>query len=144
MKDLVANGIVDTYAPLSDIKGSHVAQFEHVGSGSFMPSHHNFKLIPPSRRSCCAAQARKSSAVVMTISRRVQQEWWEVPCAWTFVESRRCKQVHNSNSSQTHATHYYYLRPCFFSVKHTLSLQNGGINSGIILAIADATYHETS
>jgi len=30
MKNLIDNGIVESYAPLADVKGSYVAQFEHV------------------------------------------------------------------------------------------------------------------
>jgi methionyl aminopeptidase len=30
MRNLIDNGIVDSYAPLADVKGSYTAQFEHV------------------------------------------------------------------------------------------------------------------
>ena len=30
MRNLMENGIVESYAPLSDIKGSYTAQWEHV------------------------------------------------------------------------------------------------------------------
>jgi methionyl aminopeptidase len=30
MRNLIDNGIVESYAPLSDIKGSYTAQWEHV------------------------------------------------------------------------------------------------------------------
>lgn len=30
MKNLIDNGIVNSYAPLVDVKGSYTAQFEHV------------------------------------------------------------------------------------------------------------------
>lgn len=30
MKILMENGIVESYAPLADVKGSYTAQFEHV------------------------------------------------------------------------------------------------------------------
>ena len=30
MKNLIDNGIVESYAPLIDVKGSYTAQFEHV------------------------------------------------------------------------------------------------------------------
>lgn len=30
MKNLIDNGIVESYAPLVDVKGSYTAQFEHV------------------------------------------------------------------------------------------------------------------
>jgi methionyl aminopeptidase len=30
MKELVSSGIIETYSPLVDVKGSYVAQFEHV------------------------------------------------------------------------------------------------------------------
>ena len=30
MRNLIDNGIVESYAPLSDVKGSYTAQFEHV------------------------------------------------------------------------------------------------------------------
>ena len=32
MRSLVQHGIVETYAPLVDIKGSYIAQFEHVSA----------------------------------------------------------------------------------------------------------------
>jgi methionyl aminopeptidase len=31
MRTLIDNGIVNSYAPLVDVKGSYTAQFEHVG-----------------------------------------------------------------------------------------------------------------
>ncbi|KAG0650442.1 Methionine aminopeptidase 2-2 [Hyphodiscus hymeniophilus] len=34
MRNLIDNGIVESYAPLSDVKGSYTAQFEHVRSPS--------------------------------------------------------------------------------------------------------------
>jgi methionyl aminopeptidase len=30
MRSLIDHGIVDSYAPLADVKGSYTAQFEHV------------------------------------------------------------------------------------------------------------------
>lgn len=30
MKNLIDNGIVESYAPLTDVKGSYTAQYEHV------------------------------------------------------------------------------------------------------------------
>jgi methionyl aminopeptidase len=30
MRNLMDNGIIDSYAPLADVKGSYTAQFEHV------------------------------------------------------------------------------------------------------------------
>lgn len=40
MKSLVANGIVEQYAPLVDIPGSYVAQFEHVSTPVNALFHH--------------------------------------------------------------------------------------------------------
>lgn len=34
MRNLIENGIVDSYAPLVDVKGSYTAQFEHVRAPS--------------------------------------------------------------------------------------------------------------
>jgi methionine aminopeptidase len=42
----MSNGIVESYTPLSDIKGSYTAQFEHVSAtGDFLSLSKNLFLI---------------------------------------------------------------------------------------------------
>lgn len=57
MKSLVDRGIVEQYAPLVDVPGSHVAQFEHVSTGlCWCLNYANC-----SRRFCSDQIARRSS-----------------------------------------------------------------------------------
>ncbi|PGH04627.1 methionine aminopeptidase, type II [Helicocarpus griseus UAMH5409] len=37
MNNLISSGVIESYAPLVDIKGSYIAQFEHVRFSRFMP-----------------------------------------------------------------------------------------------------------
>ncbi|KAL1953402.1 hypothetical protein VTO42DRAFT_2841 [Malbranchea cinnamomea] len=65
MKHLIENGIVETYAPLVDVKGSYTAQFDmYALSLSLSPS-----LTICSRRFSSTVAGKKSSAVVTTINR---------------------------------------------------------------------------
>lgn len=49
MKHLIEAGIVEMYPPLVDVKGTYVAQFEHVRN-SAASSNGSFQLIYPDRR----------------------------------------------------------------------------------------------
>lgn len=77
MRSLVNSGIVDAYAPLVDVPGSYVAQFEHVSGRiervPFPPPPFLFYLFCNGsnisslyRLSCCARIARKLYRVAMT------------------------------------------------------------------------------
>ena len=65
MNSLISNGIVHSYAPLSDVKGSYTAQFERVSRQSVLASE--FKLSSFLRPYSCEAPERKSSAVARII-----------------------------------------------------------------------------
>lgn len=79
MNSLISNGIVDTYAPLVDIKGSYTAQFEHVSSefpyllpeldSQYMPLNKLDGLIKITRPSSWVPMAKKLSVEAMTIDR---------------------------------------------------------------------------
>jgi hypothetical protein len=64
MRNLIDNGIVESYAPLIDIKGSYTAQFEHVSFLSCMTQILHADLTRPY---FCTVEERKSSVVAMTI-----------------------------------------------------------------------------
>lgn len=69
MRSLIANGIVECYAPLVDIPGSYVAQFEHV-SGLFRnhcltQQHADSLFLCVHRQFCSGLIVRKSSVVVL-------------------------------------------------------------------------------
>lgn len=53
MRSLVSNGIVESYAPMVDVPGSYIAQFEHV-SGSSSPE--NLQITLTQRRPFCSDQ----------------------------------------------------------------------------------------
>ena len=63
MRNLIDNGIMDSYAPLVDIKGSYTAQFEHV---SFHCAPRTLERTDVPRQFCYTVVERKSSAVEMT------------------------------------------------------------------------------
>lgn len=68
MRNLIDNGIMESYAPLSDIKGSYTAQWEHV-SLNFSPFLNlEYKADFNGRQSFCTVVGKKSSAVGMIIS----------------------------------------------------------------------------
>lgn len=64
MRNLMDNGIVESYGPLVDVKGSYTAQFEHVWTPSLRTLS---KLTIGFRRFYSTVVGKKSSAVVMTI-----------------------------------------------------------------------------
>lgn len=72
MRNLADNGIIDVHAPLVDIKGSYVAQFEHVSFLIFSEMYPCTDLR--ARLSSCTVAGRKSSAAAMTTS------WMEHGC----------------------------------------------------------------
>ena len=43
MRNLIDNGIVESYAPLVDVKGSYTAQFEHVSFLNLPSSKANWR-----------------------------------------------------------------------------------------------------
>lgn len=65
LNNLVSSGIVESYPPLVDIKGSYTAQFEHVSLPSRACASWT-RLITIYRRSCSGPTARKSSAAATT------------------------------------------------------------------------------
>lgn len=78
MRNLIDNGIVEEYTPLSDIKGSYTAQFEHVSLFHFSIPHSSIFLFQETdvgacslthfaRQSSYTAEAKKSSVVATTI-----------------------------------------------------------------------------
>jgi methionyl aminopeptidase len=61
MRSLVQNGIVDCYAPLVDVAGSYVAQFEHVSRTCNLQTAYCADSIFSHRLSCFDQIVRKSS-----------------------------------------------------------------------------------
>ena len=64
MRHLIDSGIMESYAPLVDIKGSYTAQFEHVRKIS---QKYLLKLTIGSRQFCSTVVVKKSSVVATTI-----------------------------------------------------------------------------
>jgi hypothetical protein len=68
MRNLIDNGIVESYAPLSDIKGSYTAQWEHVCLNLFRFQILNYNADFNGRQSFCTVVEKKLLAVGMIIS----------------------------------------------------------------------------
>lgn len=68
MRNLLDNGIVESYAPLSDIKGSYTAQWEHVSYNLIDSCNLEHKADFNGRQFFCTVAGKKSSAVGMIIS----------------------------------------------------------------------------
>ena len=68
MRNLIDNGIVGSYAPLSDIKGSYTAQWEHVCLNLFRFQILNYNADFNGRQSFCTVVEKKLLAVGMIIS----------------------------------------------------------------------------
>jgi hypothetical protein len=68
MRNLIDNGIVESYAPLSDIKGSYTAQWEHVCLNLFGFQILKDKTNFHARQSYCTVVGKKSLVVGMIIS----------------------------------------------------------------------------
>ncbi|KAL9045297.1 MAG: hypothetical protein Q9214_001640 [Letrouitia sp. 1 TL-2023] len=69
LNNLVASGIVESYPPLCDVKGSYTAQFEHVRQSSNVHSS-KFNANWACRQYFCGLQSRRLSAEEMTIESR--------------------------------------------------------------------------
>lgn len=63
---LVNNGVLDSYAPLVDIKGSYSAQFEHVSLSMFLPRS---SIANTDRPFLCEIRVRRSSAAASITKR---------------------------------------------------------------------------
>jgi len=65
LNNLVSSGIVESYPPLCDAKGSYTAQYEHV-SCTLRPYFRVNLIQRYYRRSCYGRRVKKWSAEVMT------------------------------------------------------------------------------
>lgn len=111
MRNLLENGIVQSYAPLSDIKGSYTAQWEHV-SFNLLRSLIWIKADFNDRPFFCTVVERKLLAVGMIIS-------WE-DFDVVFVNSQRNDSIFNMavTAFLLHSLGFFY-----FSILQSQSLQ---------------------
>lgn len=74
MRSLISNGVVECYAPLVDVQGSYVAQFEHVSFAISVGLEADINIIFFDRLSYCGPIAKKSSRAEMITRRSITRK----------------------------------------------------------------------